>query len=819
MTKSHLSKLTKLHKNEALKSSRFNRSNLAVFTVIFAFVAGYFIFHSFAATPTACRAVGPAATGTGSGLDWNNRMALPNAPSRGLTYYLMDGSYGAYSPSTANSGTTRIVIKKAQTYDFGRIADNCTNDISAGWNDASMGSAQAAFTSVDSGSAAGYYTFDGNGQANSVSCGASPAVNTGAKDCGIKVAEVGHSNSTHSIFNINSTRGGGTRASGWTLRYLEIAGAGTAEVNDTNAHEHTMWCDGGCDDMLVEHNYFHDSACDFMEISYGNNVVIDHNHFRVNHSSATCHGQLYLGSGTIDNFTWSNNLMQDVTGTAVWSILNGGHGSNWNIYNNILFGTNGTAEFHTSGGIVAVINPGSVMVGLNFYNNTVINNRPDYNGSGGIKVDNSGTSITWQNNLFYSGLSQQNGNPLNYSIPGGATLTLGYNTYLNTGTASPSGTGDVTVTSAAPNPFVDWPNYDFRLATQNAYWSNGLSLSAPFNVDFAGSARPDANSVWNRGAYQYATNGTTPPPPTNPPPTVNLSANPTTIASGGSSTLTWSSSNATSCSATSPSGWTASTTTSGSQAVSPTSTTTYTITCTGAGGSSSANSTVTVSLANGCLQSTTSWQNNSLAAQTSTFTFDFDATPSANNIDTITGLSNGSATGYPSLAVIVRFNSSGTIDAVNDTGQTTGGNYTAVSSIPYASGISYHFKLTVNPATHTYNATVTPSGGSATTLATNYGFRFEQRNTSSLNNWVLYSLSGSESVCNPTLNQSTGPKQGDINNDNSVNITDLSLLLSSYNQNVTQCTTNNTYKCDLSSPGDGVVNIFDLSILLSHYGT
>lgn len=65
---------------------------------------------------------------------------------------------------------------------------------------------------------------------------------------------------------------------------------------------------------------------------------------------------------------------------------------------------------------------------------------------------------------------------------------------------------------------------------------------------------------------------------------------------------------------------------------------------------------------------------------------------------------------------------------------------------------------------------------------------------------------------------STGPKPGDINNDNSVNITDLSLLLSSYNQNTTKCVTNNTYTCDLSSPSDGVVNIFDLSILLSHYG-
>jgi hypothetical protein len=65
---------------------------------------------------------------------------------------------------------------------------------------------------------------------------------------------------------------------------------------------------------------------------------------------------------------------------------------------------------------------------------------------------------------------------------------------------------------------------------------------------------------------------------------------------------------------------------------------------------------------------------------------------------------------------------------------------------------------------------------------------------------------------------STGPKTGDINGDNSIDITDLSLLLSSYGQNTTQCITNNAFKCDLSSPGDGIVNIFDLSTLLSNYG-
>jgi len=57
---------------------------------------------------------------------------------------------------------------------------------------------------------------------------------------------------------------------------------------------------------------------------------------------------------------------------------------------------------------------------------------------------------------------------------------------------------------------------------------------------------------------------------------------------------------------------------------------------------------------------------------------------------------------------------------------------------------------------------------------------------------------------------------GDINGDGSVGIFDLSLLLSSYGQTGSSCTTNTSYTCDLNS--DGAVNIFDLSIVLSQYG-
>jgi hypothetical protein len=82
--------------------------------------------------------------------------------------------------------------------------------------------------------------------------------------------------------------------------------------------------------------------------------------------------------------------------------------------------------------------------------------------------------------------------------------------------------------------------------------------------------------------------GLTPVPPTGP--TLTFSASPAGIASGASSTLSWSSTNATSCSGAgfSPSG------ASGSLSVSPTVSTTYSITCTGSGGSTTASTPVIV---------------------------------------------------------------------------------------------------------------------------------------------------------------------------------------------------------------------------------
>ncbi len=81
-----------------------------------------------------------------------------------------------------------------------------------------------------------------------------------------------------------------------------------------------------------------------------------------------------------------------------------------------------------------------------------------------------------------------------------------------------------------------------------------------------------------------------------PAPTVTLAVNPTNVAAGTAATLTWSSANATACSASGS--WSGTEATSGTQAVTPPSTGSYsyTLTCTGNGGSGSATAVLSATL-------------------------------------------------------------------------------------------------------------------------------------------------------------------------------------------------------------------------------
>jgi len=107
-------------------------------------------------------------------------------------------------------------------------------------------------------------------------------------------------------------------------------------------------------------------------------------------------------------------------------------------------------------------------------------------------------------------------------------------------------------------------------------------------------------------------------------------------------------------------------------------------------------------------------------------------------LDAVTGLSAAPALAYTDLAVIARFNSTGTIDSIN------GGGYAATNTVPYAGGSTYHFRAAVNVSNHSYSLYVIPPGTPETPIALNYAFRTGQTGVTALSNWAVTATTGSQ---------------------------------------------------------------------------
>ena len=192
-------------------------------------------------------------------------------------------------------------------------------------------------------------------------------------------------------------------------------------------------------------------------------------------------------------------------------------------------------------------------------------------------------------------------NPKSYA--GSATLSWSssnahYSLYINnvgyvgssgSTSVSPSSSTDYSCYANGYGGSDGWHSYTLTVnppANCTAPWgatvSHGSSVTAyqastvPYGSSCTSQSRSCSNGTLS-GTYQYQSCTVD-----NPPPTCALTLNPTTITSGQSSTLSWSSTNATSCTGNNFSMGGA---TSGSTSVSPSSNTTYTASCTGPGGS------------------------------------------------------------------------------------------------------------------------------------------------------------------------------------------------------------------------------------------
>lgn len=96
----------------------------------------------------------------------------------------------------------------------------------------------------------------------------------------------------------------------------------------------------------------------------------------------------------------------------------------------------------------------------------------------------------------------------------------------------------------------------------------------------------DQGGTWDGNSCEF--------PPLPEDPTLDLSANPTSIVQGATSTLNWDSNHTDSCVASG--GWNGSKSLDGTQLVSPTATTTYTLNCVGEGGTTTDSVTVNVTI-------------------------------------------------------------------------------------------------------------------------------------------------------------------------------------------------------------------------------
>jgi hypothetical protein len=453
------------------------------------------VLFSIAVSPVfaACHAVTPSGSGSANGTNWSNAYAgLPVASLvRGDTYYLSDGTYPtSYTISTAASGTSVITFQKAQSYNYGRSSDGCSNDISAGWNASTMGSSQAIFPQYITVNTS-YLTFNGNGTSTAPGCGGAPGSTVASgppnpSDCGISFNNYGGSNSL-SLYNQSGNN--------LVYNYIEIEGNGN---NATDQHE----VFGGTSPTTYTHIYGHYAGCVYFQDG-GDGRTISYSYFwgtEVNGATGGCHGQFSFEDGSTSNGSDHDNVYRDITGTAIWTFANSSttH-NNWTYYNNVIWFSSPAASWapYLSDGLIACINSGTTCTNFVLSNNTIVN--VPITSTSGINNENTG-SYTVENNLWYIAAF---GTTFNAGT--GGTFTRNSNTFLNDA-ACPSGTANVCVGSfssqSAPNPFVSWQTGNFNLAAENSDWTNALSLSAPYNTDPNGTAR-----TTDRGAYQFITAG------------------------------------------------------------------------------------------------------------------------------------------------------------------------------------------------------------------------------------------------------------------------------------------------------------------------
>jgi len=484
-----------------------------------------------------------SATGSGNGSSWTNAYTgfgsgsgnvNPGSMTRGVTYWIAAGNYGAVAFNTPDSGTLLITIEAATTSSHGPASD---------WSNSFAG--QALFG--PSSASTDYWTFNGQSRGADWQSG-------------------------YNIKFWNQTNGGGEAFyiggnSNISFIYVEMEGTGAGFPNNNSTADKCssdncgVWADyalfegSPVSNLYVGYGYYHHTGNTQFQMndtgsggSVNNNVTWEYNWVSYNHTGQNGqHDEAY--SLLANNVTIRFNVFQDISGSGLICDASAANPamSNWFVYGNIFFNDAAYLSLGQSywlntmdNGILALGDgngsPENLTGTFLFSNNTIANFDPPgvagYNVYSTLPISGVPGGITGtanviiENNLWYaSAYVYGNYNPIcnllsgtctedyNASFQGTTANSANWQTqsspaahdYNVSGTASPFATSQPAATIAG-----------YQLALPDPFTSQaGVSLASPYNVDMLGTTR-GANGVWDRGALQLGSTSASqqPAPPT-----------------------------------------------------------------------------------------------------------------------------------------------------------------------------------------------------------------------------------------------------------------------------------------------------------------
>jgi hypothetical protein len=417
--------------------------------------------------------VGPAASGSGSGADWNNLKAWSASPVRGDTWYLVNGAYSGKSLGVAASGSTLITIKKATVADHGGIE--------TGWIN-TLGDGQAAFSGPINVTTS-YWVFDGQ-------TGGGPGSWTSG--FGFKITVTADADALIEV-------GRNTTADNVTVKHIEMIGKGSVSI-DGGGDSNDAIAAWRAANLTVSYCYTHGiGRCPFFMTPNG--FIGEYNYIGSHFSSAAVHSEvasLWAFVTSIGDCTFRYNVFahSDGTGGIMWD-NSSNPSAHLYFYGNVVYKPAGDTWLASNGFLGGWTGAnGEQCRNFLVYNNTFILVNPEDTLSSFPNIYSGNEA---KNNLWYA-----------CNSPGFSVFTPhDYNHFIAAGGTHSEGNG---TSATSGNPFVNYVGLDFRLIANTA---PGANLGSPYNVDMLGRTR----STWTRGAIEFGSGTPAPSPTATPAPT------------------------------------------------------------------------------------------------------------------------------------------------------------------------------------------------------------------------------------------------------------------------------------------------------------